>query len=169
MSVTRMIVGLGNPGEDYAETRHNVGFMVADAMALGAEATWKSESRWKAEVARFEETILVKPLTYMNDSGRAVLAVADFFKLDPGSVTVVVDDVDLPFGELRFRERGGSGGHKGLASVIASFGTEDIPRLRIGIGRSEHADTTGHVLGRFSETERRALEPVLRHATEALA
>ena len=163
----RLVVGLGNPGREYVDTRHNVGFLLVDRLAARARADWRHERRWRADVARAGAVHLCKPLTYMNLSGQSVRAVADFYKIEPGQVLVIVDDFALPLGKLRFRPSGSSGGHNGLQSVIEHLGTPAVPRLRIGIG-SATAGTVDHVLGRFALEEREPLAQSLERAEEAV-
>jgi PTH1 family peptidyl-tRNA hydrolase len=161
-----LIVGLGNPGATYAATRHNVGFLATDKLANSWSAGWSSEKKFAARIARAvragRSVALCQPQTFMNSSGEAVAKVAAFFNVEPGRILVVVDDADLPLGELRLRPGGGAGGHHGLESIEQSLGTKDYPRLRIGIGRTEGArEITGHVLGRFGSEELDALKKVL--------
>lgn len=164
----QLLVGLGNPGERYADTRHNVGFMVLERMAAAAPASFRQQSRLQgllAEVGSGPSRLrLLMPQTYMNDSGRSIRAALDWFRLQPSQLLVVVDDMDLPFGRLRLRASGSAGGHNGLRSTISHLGSQDFARLRIGIGapaEERKARTISHVLGRFSAAERPALEAVL--------
>ncbi len=163
----RLIVGLGNPGREYRDTRHNVGFMIADRLAARERAAFRTEKTWQAEVARAGDLLLCKPLTYMNLSGQAVRPLAQFYKLDPTQMLIVLDDMALPLGKLRLRPDGSAGGHNGLKSIIEHFGTQAVPRLRIGIGAAE-GEATGHVLGRFTLEENAALAQSLDHAVEAV-
>lgn len=163
----RLIVGLGNPGREYVDTRHNVGFAVLDRIAGRERATWTRERRWQAEVARAGPVQLCKPLTYMNLSGQAVKSVASFYKIPPAETLIVLDDLALPLGKLRVRPEGSSGGHNGLKSLIEHLGTQNFPRLRIGIG-SATGDVVDHVLGRFALDEREPLEQSLARAMEAI-
>jgi PTH1 family peptidyl-tRNA hydrolase len=163
----RLVVGLGNPGREYADTRHNVGFLIVDRLAARDRAEWKRERRWQTEVARAGQVQLCKPLTYMNLSGQTVRAVTDFYKIEPPQTLVILDDFALPLGKLRFRPSGSSGGHNGLQSVIEHLGTPAVPRLRIGIGGAT-ASTVDHVLGRFALDEREPLEQSLACAVEAI-
>jgi PTH1 family peptidyl-tRNA hydrolase len=163
----RLIVGLGNPGREYAETRHNVGFLLVDRLAERGRAAWGHERRWQADLARSGTVYLCKPRTYMNLSGQAVRAVADFYKIEPGQMLIVLDDFALPLGKLRLRPSGSSGGHNGLKSIIEHLGTTVVPRLRVGIGGAA-GDTVDHVLGRFALEEREPLEQSLRRAVEAI-
>jgi PTH1 family peptidyl-tRNA hydrolase len=161
----RLIVGLGNPGREYLKTRHNVGFMLLDRLAAQERTPWRS--RKGAEVAKAGPVFLCKPVTFMNLSGEAVRPLANFYKIDPAQTLVVLDDLALPLGKLRFRARGSSGGHKGLQSIIEHLGTLDIPRLRIGIG-APAGPAVGHVLGRFALDEREPLEQSLDRALAAI-
>jgi PTH1 family peptidyl-tRNA hydrolase len=166
--VFRLLVGLGNPGKEYAATRHNVGFMILDRLAAKAGVEFKREKAWKADLARDGGVHLCKPMTYMNLSGEAVRATADFYKVAPEEVLVILDDMALPLGKLRLRPGGSAGGHNGLDSVIAHLGTKEVPRLRIGIGGAEPGGAIGHVLGRFAPAEQEVFEESLGRAVEAI-
>jgi len=172
----KIIAGLGNPGGEYAATRHNVGFMVVDRMApeLGAAVVKKMG---KALVGQgrlgAEKVALAKPQTYMNLSGEAVGALLSWYKLTPADLVVVYDDLDLPPGKVRVRPGGGSGGHKGMQSIIQVLGSEDFPRVRIGIGRPadpgfETARTARYVLSRFTPEEAVIIEEALKLAIAAV-
>ena len=171
MTDLKLVVGLGNPGERYAATRHNVGFMVLERLAAAEGSGFRNQARLHgllAEVGQGETRLrLLMPQTYMNDSGRSIRAALDWFGLEPRHLLVVVDDMDLPLGKLRLRARGSAGGHNGLRSAISHLGSEDFPRLRIGIGApatnpaERKARTVGHVLGRFTAAEQPGLEAVL--------
>ena len=165
----RLLVGLGNPGREYAETRHNVGFMIADRLAAKSRSEFRTEKNWKAAMAKSGDLLLCKPLTFMNLSGKSVRAVSDFYKIAPAEVLVVLDDTALPLGRLRIRPEGSAGGHNGLQSVIEHLGTNAVPRLRIGIGAAEPGEAVGHVLGRFTLEERPGLEQSLDRAEAAVA
>jgi PTH1 family peptidyl-tRNA hydrolase len=165
----RLIVGLGNPGREYAETRHNIGFMLADRLAAKAGADFRSEKRWQAAVAKAGDLLLCKPLTYMNLSGEAVRSVCSFYKVPPAETLVVLDDMALPLGKLRLRPDGSAGGHNGLQSIIELLGTASIPRLRVGIGNAQPGGAVDHVLGRFALEEKAALEQSLDRAEGAIA
>jgi PTH1 family peptidyl-tRNA hydrolase len=130
----RLIAGLGNPGPEYAATRHNIGFMVIDQLATQVGSTWKKSATWGALSAKCGGALLVKPMAYMNRSGEPLASIAQFYKIEPHEVLIVLDDLALPLGRVRLRASGGAGGHNGLDSVLLQFRTEDIPRLRIGIG-----------------------------------
>jgi len=167
----QLLVGLGNPGSKYAATRHNVGFMALERLAGAGGAAFRQQPKLHgllAEVGQGATRLrLLMPQTYMNDSGRSIRAALDWFGLEPSQLLVVVDDMDLPLGKLRLRASGSAGGHNGLRSTISHLGTQDFPRLRIGIGAPAHdpaerrARTVGHVLGRFSAAEQPLLEAVL--------
>ena len=166
-----LIVGLGNPGADYARTRHNAGFLVAERLAERWRARWNYENKFNARLARTERgsrrVLLCEPQTYMNASGEAVGAVAAFYQIPLAGLVIVVDDADLALGEIRLRPGGSSGGHHGLESVEQHLGTRDYARLRIGIGRQAGArEITGYVLGRFNSTEAAQADKVLTVAAD---
>jgi peptidyl-tRNA hydrolase, PTH1 family len=166
-----LIVGLGNPGADYARTRHNAGFLVAEQLADRWQARWAYQKKFNARLASAQRNsrrvLLCEPQTYMNASGEAVAAAVAFYRVPLGRLLVVVDDADLSLGELRLRPGGSSGGHHGLESVEQHLGTRDYARLRIGIGRLTGArEITGHVLGRFSSTEAALADKVLDVASD---
>jgi PTH1 family peptidyl-tRNA hydrolase len=165
--VPRLIVGLGNPGQEYRDTRHNVGFMILDRLASREGAPFRRERKWKAEVAQFGETLLCKPLTFMNLSGESVRPLSSFYKVEPAEILVVLDDMALPLGRLRIRHSGSAGGHNGLKSIFEHFGTQAIPRLRVGIGAAQ-AGAIDHVLGRFALDEAAPLEQSLARAVDAI-
>jgi PTH1 family peptidyl-tRNA hydrolase len=166
----RIVVGLGNPGREYASTRHNIGFMVINELARrsGADSVKK---RFRSEIAegllRGEKIVLVAPQTYMNLSGHAVRDVVNWYHVPHEDVLIVFDDMDLPFGQLRLRKSGSAGGHKGLKSIIEQLGGTDIPRLRVGIGRGRSA-ATSHVLSRFSPEEAKALPDLIRTVADGI-
>jgi PTH1 family peptidyl-tRNA hydrolase len=166
----KVIVGLGNPGRQYAGTRHNVGFEVIDALAAGPGVS-AFRSRFQAQVAEADEggrpVLLVKPETFMNLSGQSVRQLADFYKLPPGDLLVVCDDFALPLGKLRVRAKGTHGGHNGLRNIQDHLGTTEYARLRIGVGapRDEAVD---HVLSRFRPAERPVIEEAVQKAVQAV-
>jgi PTH1 family peptidyl-tRNA hydrolase len=163
----RLVAGLGNPGREYQRTRHNIGFMVLDWLAAEAQLPWEFSTRWNAAWAK-SNVVLVKPATFMNHSGEAIAAIANFYKIAPEGTLVVLDDFALPLGRLRLRERGSAGGHNGLDSVMAHFGTESVPRLRIGIGSAPNQGAREYVLGRFFEEEQSVVEATIRRAADAV-
>lgn len=164
-----MIVGLGNPGRTYAHTKHNVGFDILDLFAKQRKVRILGRQS-RALVGSFdsygEQILLVKPQTFMNESGQAVGAIARKHNLTPDSVLVIYDDLDLPLGKIRIRMRGSSGGHKGMRSIISHLHSEDFPRMRIGIGRNGEA--IDHVLSRFNRKERQIMDVTLAQAADAL-
>ena len=168
-----LIVGLGNPGETYRDTRHNVGFMVLDELAKRLKATFREEKRWSGLLAKFDGGHLLKPLTFMNESGRSVQAVGHFFKASASRTLIVYDDVDLPLGRLRFRGNGSAAGHNGLRSLISHLGTQDFPRLKVGIAPQEGRPTgermVGHVLGKFRPDEQPTLQDIIQRAADAVS
>ncbi|MFC5454343.1 aminoacyl-tRNA hydrolase [Prosthecobacter fluviatilis] len=172
MNAPRLIVGLGNPGETYRDTRHNIGFMVLDEIARRLGAAFREEKRWAGMVAKFAGGYLLKPLTFMNDSGRSVQSVGHFYKATPEQTLVVYDDVDLPLGRLRFRTNGSAAGHNGIRSLISSLGTQEFPRLKVGIspadGRPAGDRMVGHVLGKFRPEEQAELQTVIQRAADAV-
>ena len=167
-----MIVGLGNPGAEYEKTRHNVGFRVSELLA----------GRWKVKIDRLkfraltrmvtaegQKILLVQPQTYMNASGAAVSALATYYKVKPERVLVIFDDISLPVGRIRVRRDGSAGGHNGIKSIIQSLGTDQFPRVKVGVGAKPHPDydLADWVLSRFSAQEEKALAPALTNAAEA--
>jgi PTH1 family peptidyl-tRNA hydrolase len=172
LNAPRLIVGLGNPGETYRDTRHNIGFMVLDEIARRLGTTFREEKRWTGLVAKFNGGHLLKPLTFMNDSGRSAQAVGHFYKTTPAQTLVVYDDVDLALGRLRFRTSGSAAGHNGIRSLISAFGSEEFPRLKVGIaptdGRPTGERMVGHVLGKFRAEELPALQTVIQRAADAV-
>ena len=130
-----MIVGLGNPGEKYKLCRHNVGFMLVDALAKSLGLEWESNSKLKSEICKKDDLVLIKPQEFMNNSGVPVSLVANFYKIDTKDITVIHDDVDLPFAEIKKQIGSGAAGHHGVESIITSLGTKDFWRVRVGIGR----------------------------------
>jgi PTH1 family peptidyl-tRNA hydrolase len=164
----RLVAGLGNPGPEYAATRHNIGFMVADQFAAQVGSTWEKSSKWDALSAKCGSILLIKPMSFMNRSGHPLFAVAQFYKIEPQQILVVLDDLALPVGRLRLRARGGSGGHNGLESIIVQFGTEEIPRLRIGIGEAPREGSLDYVLNRFFDEEKPLVRSTINRAVEAV-
>ena len=169
--IPRLIVGLGNPGREYEDTRHNVGFMVVDALASQFKVSWVAEKRWDCLLAKFSGGWLLKPLTYMNLSGSAVSSVCRFFKLQSDEVLAVYDDVDIPLGSVRLRAKGSAGGHNGVRSLISHLGGDEFGRIKVGIGepngRPAGDRMVGHVLGRFSEDEKPLVQDAVTRAKEA--
>ena len=152
----RIIMGLGNPGESYEATRHNLGFMVVDELCRAWAGRLDAvDPRARLGLARVagKQVLLVKPMTFMNHSGHALAPALERMKAKPERILVICDEMNLPLGRLRLRRRGSHGGHNGLASVEAALGTVEYPRLRVGIDRGRRGDEVGHVLGRFTPEE----------------
>ena len=172
--IPQLIVGLGNPEPKYDKTRHNIGFDAVDALAGRAQIAWSENRRFQAlfgegRSPRGDKLRLLKPLTYMNRSGQAIRAATDWYKLPPESVLIVYDDMDLPLGRLRLRLSGSAGGHNGMKSAIAHLGTQNFPRLRIGIGKSSgDKDSVSHVLGKFAPQETQLMSEVLQLVVDAI-
>jgi PTH1 family peptidyl-tRNA hydrolase len=164
----RLVTGLGNPGPEYAATRHNIGFMVADQFAAQVGSTWEKSSKWDALLAKCGSVLLLKPMSFMNRSGHPLFAVAQFYKIEPQQILIVLDDLALPVGRLRLRAHGGSGGHHGLESIIMQFGTEEIPRLRIGIGEAPREGSVDYVLNRFFDEEKPLVRSTINRAVDAV-
>ncbi|MBA3268934.1 MAG: aminoacyl-tRNA hydrolase [Acidobacteria bacterium] len=165
----KLVVGLGNPGPQYRDTRHNVGFWVVDELAR----RWNLGDAWRErDDAMFVKqpggAVLVKPLTFMNLSGFAVARLRQFFQVEPADILVVVDEVALPVGRLRARPRGSAGGHNGLKSLVEQLGTGEFPRLRIGVGRGDaRRDLADHVLSKFDPAERETIQAATLRAADA--
>jgi PTH1 family peptidyl-tRNA hydrolase len=191
----KLIVGLGNPGSGYRDTRHNVGFMVVDKLAREISAgtvVWREEEQFRALTVKIGETLLVKPITFMNSSGIAVSSAMQYFKLQPSDVWIVHDDIDLPLGKIRIREKGGSAGHRGVESVMSELKSDQFVRFRLGIGRGKLFSTgdsdTSHiekgtagraqkerhkwdisfVLSRFTQGEAGALKHLIKNGVQAV-
>jgi peptidyl-tRNA hydrolase, PTH1 family len=164
----RVVAGLGNPGPEYAATRHNIGFMVVDQFAAQFGSTWERSPKWDAVSAKCGRVLLVKPMSFMNRSGYPLLAITQFYKIETCEILVVLDDLALPLGRLRLRIRGGSGGHNGFESIIMQFGTEEIPRLRIGIGEAPREGSVDYVLSRFFEEEKPLVRSTIDRAVDAV-
>lgn len=164
----RLVAGLGNPGTEHAATRHNIGFMVADQLAAQFGSAWERSAKWEALLTKCGAALLIKPMSFMNRSGYPLFAVAQFYKIAPEEILVVLDDFALPLGRLRLRARGGSGGHNGMESVIMQFGTEEIPRLRIGIGEAPREGAVDYVLSRFSDDEKPLVRSAIDRAVKAV-
>lgn len=177
VATPQLIVGLGNPEPKYEQTRHNIGFAAVDALARSWKMSLSENRKFQGAFGeglglRGEKIRLLKPLTYMNNSGQAIRAVADWYKIPPESILVVYDDMDLPVGKIRLRLAGSAGGHNGMKSAIAHLGTQNFPRLRIGIGKPQNhtsdPNTISHVLGRFSTAENHVIAEVLQIVVECV-
>jgi len=172
--IPKLIVGLGNPEPKYDRTRHNIGFEVIDELARVWGIPLSDNRRFNAQAGEGRsphgKVYLLKPLTYMNRSGQAIRAAIDWYKLPPESVLTIYDDMDLPLGRLRLRLSGSAGGHNGMKSTIAHLGTQDFPRLRLGIGRPRavSGETVSHVLGKFAPDEAPTVQTLLRLSVETI-
>lgn len=168
----KLIVGLGNPGNEYAKTRHNVGFMLVDALADHLNITlWKDKFNAKIAEGRIgsEKILLVKPQTYMNNSGEAVGPLMRWYKLEPEDVIVAHDDMDIPAGTIRIRKKGSSGGHNGIKSLIAHLGSENFARVRLGIGRPLPGwNVVNHVLAPFPAEDKQAVDEAVKYLIPAV-
>jgi len=160
------IVGLGNPGSRYVDTRHNAGFWLLDAIAQRYQTSFREESKFKGELAVAKTPLgdvrLLKPHTFMNVSGSAVAPLLNFYKIDPAKTLIIYDELDLPPGTVRLKKGGGHGGHNGLRDIVQSTGSKEFLRLRIGIGHPDHSDqVSSYVLGKPSPDDRRLLDEVI--------
>jgi PTH1 family peptidyl-tRNA hydrolase len=170
METLHLIVGLGNPGVEYTKTRHNAGFLLVEKLAARWRCDWSNERKFKARIAKTVQdgrtVLLCQPQTFMNLSGETVGALTEFYQVPVGRLLVAVDDADLPFGGIRLRPGGSSGGHHGLESIEQHLGSREFPRLRIGIGRQDGArQITNYVLGKFEASETGLLDKVLDRAS----
>jgi len=173
MDTIKLIVGLGNPGKEYERTRHNAGYWWVDAIAAARRATWKKETKFSGWTSRVDEDgaefLLLKPSTYMNESGRSVSAVMRFFKIDPGQMLVVHDELDLPPGAVKMKRGGGTGGHNGLTDIADSLDSKDFWRLRVGIGHPGDKDLVAdYVLDKARRVEQDAIDPPFERSLELL-
>lgn len=167
----KLIVGLGNPGRQYQDNRHNLGFWVVDLLS----ASWRIEVTGKKHKALYgrgrwqdQSVVLLKPQTYMNRSGESVLSAMSFYKVLPSDIFVILDDIALPLGQLRIRPQGSAGGHNGLKDIIRHLGRDDISRLRIGIGAAESGQVVEHVLSCFIDSEKPTIEDAVQRARECV-
>ncbi len=169
----KVVVGLGNPGPEYVNTPHNVGFAVVEQLAAANEGRFRTQNRFRAEVARVtlmgEPVLLVKPMTYMNNSGEATGAILRYNKVDVSDLILVFDDADLPLGRLRVRAGGGAGGHRGVASVLQHVSGSAFSRVRLGIGRRGTSGLVGHVLSPFGTERREVADEMVGQAAEAVS
>lgn len=167
----RAVIGLGNPGREYEKTRHNAGFMVVQRLAKELNVTLRFDAKlegWRAKASYEDKSLeLFLPATYMNESGRAVQRLLSYYQIAPSDMVVVVDDMDLLFGQMRLKALGGAGGHNGLKSLIRELGTQGFPRLKVGIGKAP-ASHVDYVLGNFSQEEQAKLEEILDRAATCI-
>lgn len=166
----KLIIGLGNPGQKYQNTRHNIGFMFVDYIAQDLKLEFSLNKQLKSLIAfttiNGEKIVFIKPQTFMNLSGEAVLAVANYYKVETSDMLVIYDDLDLPTGKVRIRKNGSSGGHKGMKNIIELMKTQEIKRIRIGIMNNSNIETIDYVLGRFSAGEEASINLALSKSTE---
>lgn len=179
----KIIVGLGNPGEEYKDTRHNIGFMVVEKLAkelAQGPVTWETDKKARAQVCKVGGILLIKPLTFMNLSGTAVSFLMKYYKSTPEDIWVIHDDLDLPIGKIKIREQGASAGHNGIDSIITSLGTDRFVRFRLGIGRGKedktkntdqqmhHRSVIQFVLSRFTQSEAGEMRKLVKRGVEAV-
>lgn len=168
----KIIVGLGNPGEKYAKTRHNIGFMILDRLSERLGIAFKTETKFLADIAKTTvsgETIyLIKPLTYMNLSGDSIMKFLSYYQANTEDILVIVDDIHLPFGKMRLRELGGHGGHNGIRDIILKTKSEQFKRIRIGVGLDDNMPLDHFVLSSFSKKEFELLEDTIEKAMQAV-
>lgn len=174
----KLIVGLGNPGREYANTRHNVGFAIVLSFKFQVSgfSGWQFNKKFNAEISEEKidgkKIILLRPMTFMNESGRAVAAAARFYKIKPADILIIHDDIDLPLGKIRIKQGGSSGGHRGVESIIAALGSENFARLKIGVtpeARPKNFDAAKFVLKKFAKTEEKTVDDIIKKATDAVA
>jgi PTH1 family peptidyl-tRNA hydrolase len=177
-----VIIGLGNVGKEYEDTRHNIGFMVVDRLAKDLHdgpVLWKADNKLKAQTITIGGVLFVKPTTHMNTSGEAVLSIMHYYKVDSKDLWIIHDDIDLPLGKIRIREKGASAGHNGIESVIQQLKTDEFVRFRLGIGRGNedrsgnqqeprHKRVIHFVLSKFSEREAGEMRKLVKHAAQAV-
>lgn len=168
----KLIVGLGNPGKQYVQTRHNIGFIAIDKLLSYLNTELKVDSKLQAAYTKTKieghDVIIAKPLTYMNLSGDAVTKLMNFYKIDVEDILVILDDTALPLGKIRIRQTGSHGGQNGLKDIINKLGTKDFKRLRIGIGEHAHMDKVDFVLGKFSQVELNTILPTIEYVNDAI-
>ncbi|GAA0311053.1 PTH1 family peptidyl-tRNA hydrolase [Gracilibacillus halotolerans] len=168
----KVIAGLGNPGKKYANTRHNIGFLVIDELL--SRNGWSLSKRkfnglYTEELVHYEKMIIVQPQTFMNLSGECIRPLMDFYQLEPSDIAIVYDDLDLPLGKVKLRQTGGHGGHNGIRSLISHLDTKQFNRIRIGIGRPDtQMPVIDYVLGKFSKEERKLIDPAIQKAADAI-
>ena len=162
----RLIVGLGNPGKKYQHTKHNVGFDVIDNLTTKLDIKLKNSLRFKAEVAKGKDYVIMKPLTYMNLSGNSVIKALKYYDIEPEDLIIIYDDLDLPAGKIRIRFQGSSGGHNGIKSIIQHVGNK-FNRVRIGVGRNNGVDVINDVLGKLSKIDRKKVDEVIESSSNA--
>lgn len=173
MSKRYLIVGLGNPGKEYANTRHNIGFRCADALIAAHQLTYTRKKKSKARIADGtiygKRVLIAKPQTYMNLSGSSIQGLASFYQIPPEQIIVIYDDLDLPPGTLRIRPKGGTGGHRGMTDIVDKLGSKEFPRIRFGIGRPPgKMDPAKYVLRRFTDEEEQIVQPTVERVVKTI-
>jgi len=164
----KLIVGLGNPGRKFVHTRHNIGFMILDALAEDLSVTWEKKLNWRSEQVKTSIGWMMKPQTFMNRSGFSVGHFCRYHKVKPEEILCVYDDTSFELGTIKFKMKGSSGGHNGIKSLIDDLGSENFPRLKVGIGQPKHAALADYVLGKFTDEEEVPLKESLKKSVEAL-
>ncbi|MBC1475286.1 aminoacyl-tRNA hydrolase [Listeria grandensis] len=167
----KMIVGLGNPGKKYERTRHNVGFMVVDELSFRYQTPWKKSKfngMTSSIVVNGEKMLLVKPLTFMNLSGECVRTLMDYYDISVGDVMIIYDDLDLPTGKIRLRQKGSAGGHNGMKSLIQHLKTQEFNRIRVGVDRPANGDIINYVLGDFPKAEQADIIDAIKKSADAV-
>lgn len=164
----KLIVGLGNPGKKYHETKHNIGFMCLDSFVDKEKTAFKKDNKFHGEVVKIGNVVLLKPHTFMNLSGQSVRACIDYYDIDVEDVLIIYDDLALPLGKLRLREKGSAGGHNGIKNIISHLGTQEFKRVRVGIDSNKLIETKDYVLGKFSKQEKQELEPKIDLVNEII-
>lgn len=158
--INKLVVGLGNPGKKYKTTKHNIGFIALDSYAKLKKIKFKKSVKFNSEITEKDDYVLLKPKTYMNNSGMAVEKVVNYYKISPKNILVIHDDLDLPFGRIRLKQKGGSGGHNGLKSIISYLGTEEFKRVKVGIDKNLSIDAKDYVLDNLSKHQKKVVEEV---------
>lgn len=161
-----LVVGLGNPGKEYENTRHNVGFMVVDKLAKSLGLNFRDHKKTESSLAENPQIILAKPATFMNNSGRAVKRLIDYFDIPYENLLVIYDDVDIELGVIRQRKAGSSAGHNGIQSILENLGTEEVARIRIGIGRDDRIETSDYVLGKIKAQEKESIKTAISETVQ---
>ncbi|MCF7926917.1 MAG: aminoacyl-tRNA hydrolase [Candidatus Izimaplasma sp.] len=164
----KLIVGLGNPGKKYKDTKHNMGFMCLDNYISKSALSYQKSSKFNGEYIKDGDTIFLKPLTYMNKSGISVRKMMDYFDIDADDILIIYDDLDLPLGKLRLRSKGRAGGHNGVKSIIEYINTSEFKRLRIGIGNDDEMETSNYVLSNITKSEFDELLPAIKTSKDII-
>ncbi|MCK5387776.1 MAG: aminoacyl-tRNA hydrolase [Candidatus Izimaplasma sp.] len=164
----KLVVGLGNPGRKYKSTKHNVGFMCLDYFAKENKLKFKKDNKFSGETLRMGNLVLLKPHTFMNESGQSVRKIMNFYNISENDILIIHDDLDLPLGKTRLREKGSSAGHNGIKSIMSNIQTEEFKRVRIGIDKNPLYETKNYVLSSFSKKEKALVEPILIKVSEII-